>query len=120
MSNKVKLTIKIFAFIFIIGAIFLLSQPFFEGWPLTVNQASSKLINALSGEEVEKLKNTTKEGLIKYHLGLGMGIRNDFGLWRGNIPLLLSAGESNPDRVSQIIILRTWEKLQIKGSIYDK
>ena len=44
------------------------------------------------------------------HLGWGgLGIRNGFGLWRGNVALLESCRVSHPDSCSSAIIAGVWE-----------
>ncbi|MGV8149854.1 MAG: DUF6794 domain-containing protein [Alkaliphilus sp.] len=52
------------------------------------------------------------------HFGLGMYIRNNFGLWSDNDTLLKSCGADNryssmhPDDISMEIIKMAWKKLQ--------
>jgi hypothetical protein len=63
------------------------------------------------------VKETPREDLIKYHHGWGTGIRNNFGLWRGNNSLMQSClalrenQQTHPDSVSMIIIEETWAQL---------
>jgi hypothetical protein len=46
------------------------------------------------------------------HFGLGVRIREDFGLWRGNRALLLSCGSLDPDDASMAIIRALWARLR--------
>jgi hypothetical protein len=49
-----------------------------------------------------------------YHFGMGMWIRNNYGLWGKNEALRASCGDArmHPDNCSGIIIKRLWERLQ--------
>lgn len=60
------------------------------------------------------MRSTSEDDLIQFHHGWGTGIRNSFGLWRGNTALLESCGakDIHPDRCSMIIIERVWQRLQ--------
>jgi len=71
---------------------------------LTVDQASEEIIESLlETNNLEKFKNTKRDERVKYHMRLGRGIRNNFGLWHGNLPLLLRTGKLHPDNASQVI-----------------
>jgi hypothetical protein len=86
-----------------------------EKWPQTLDAAVDMIISRLPDTERLKIKNTAKKDLIQYHFGWGMGIRNYYGLWRGNQKLLLSAcggKPCHPDDASMSIIEAVWEKLQ--------
>jgi hypothetical protein len=50
--------------------------------------------------------------LIALHLGLGMWIRNNLGLWSENSALLQSARAQNPDDASVVIIEALWRRLR--------
>jgi hypothetical protein len=80
--------------------------------PKTVNEASDILIDMLSNEDREALKQSNKQELIDYHMGLGKTIRNDFGLWGDDSSLLKDCGVSHPDDCSHIIIEDAWKKLR--------
>jgi len=94
-------------------------------WPTTVKDAAERVAEQLDADSKERLQSTKKEDLISYHFGLGTGIRNDFGLWRGNGELLKSCGDGefvHPDSCSMIIIKAVWELLHAsdtKGSAAD-
>ena len=55
-----------------------------------------------------------KDDLINAHFGLGMWIRNNFGLWDGNTSLKEDAGQSHPDSVALVIMERLW--IQLRGN----
>ena len=85
------------------------------------NHPDPMIISDLNGtilainDKLAAIFGKNKEDLIHYYFGLGMYIRNAFGLWRGNKALLddCSKGEQvHPDTVSMIIIEALWEDLR--------
>ncbi len=80
--------------------------------PRTVKEAVTQLLEGMSEEDKEAVKNTKKEELIKFHFGWGARIRSDFGLWNINEALLKDIGEDHPDSASMMIINAVWEELQ--------
>ena len=56
--------------------------------PTTVSEAVNKLLSNLSLETKRQIQNTSEDGLINFHFGLGAGIRNEFGLWEKDSKLL--------------------------------
>jgi len=89
--------------------------------PTTHEEAVAHLVGTMSKEDKQKVRSTTKEDLIKFHFGWGMGIRNDFGLWGKNSELLQSCARKkgqeqiHPDAASMLIIEGVWEALQAKS-----
>ena len=90
-------------------------------WPKTVEQAVEVLLAVLPQEEKAKIIKLGKDNLGSLHFGLGMWIRNEFGLWAGNRDLLddvarltgLEKGEEvHPDDASDLIIYKLWKKLE--------
>jgi hypothetical protein len=90
-----------------------------QDWPRTLNEAVDRLARMLSHTEKEEIAALTEGDLIGLHFGLGMWIRNDFGLWQDNRDLLRDcqrikcgdAGDSpegclliDPDDASMMII----------------
>lgn len=86
-------------------------------WPVTVAAAVTDIVSALSDANKVTLRETRRSDLIKFHHGWGTGIRNHYGLWRGNTKLLESAcgKPCHPDDASMIIIEKVWESLQEKA-----
>ena len=86
-----------------------------DQWPATVDAVVADILAGLSEQDKETLLRTKREDLIRFHHGWGTGIRNHYGLWRGNKELLRSAcgGEPcHPDDASMVIIERVWEAVQ--------
>lgn len=85
-------------------------------WPKSVDEAVERLMAELSDEDKKILKDTPEMELVKYHFGIGMYIRNEFGLWQGNKDLLESCCGSgycqDPDEASFVIIKALWKRLQ--------
>jgi hypothetical protein len=88
-----------------------------DKWPTTVEATVSDLLSTLPPEDKAKLRSTKKEDLIMFHHGWGTGIRNYYGLWRGNENLIESAcGKGcHPDDASMVIIEAVWSALQNEG-----
>lgn len=81
----------------------------------TVDEVVDILITRLSSEDLNYLKNSTQADRYWLHFGLGIGIRNSFGLWKGNEALLKDAcgGQiCHPDEASSIIIERLLKKVK--------
>jgi len=50
-----------------------------ENYPSTIDEAENRL-SELTLDDKHRRKNSNEEDLVKFHFGLGMGIRNEFGL----------------------------------------
>lgn len=83
-------------------------------YPESVESAATKLVSSISAEDKQEIIGKKKIDLIMYHHGWGTGIRNNFGLWKGNSKLLEDCGSPtiHPDECSMIIIERVWVKLR--------
>jgi hypothetical protein len=84
-----------------------------ENWPTTVEDTVRDLLPRLSMAEKLRIKLTTEENIISLYFDLGVGIRNRYGLWRGNDKLIFSACRSlcHPDEASMKIIAAVWQEL---------
>ncbi len=94
-----------------------------DTWPKTVQEASDKVLAKMSEESRVTVRETKEEDLARFHLGWGMGIRNEFGLRRGNTALLASCGGGariNPDACSMIIIRAVWKQLHEQDTVSSK
>ena len=89
-----------------------------QDYPKTVEEAVNRLMSELPVYDKRRIAKMSEDGLFDLHVGLGMGIRNDFGLWAGNNELLESckaiAGDPDLhiDSASSLIIKALWERLQ--------
>ncbi len=81
-------------------------------WPLTVADAVAKILAETSELDKAMLRLTKEADLIRYHFGWGMGIRNSFGLWRGNNALLADCKAKHPDDASMVIIKAVRQRVQ--------
>src|SRR4030095_10902693 len=73
-------------------------------WPKTVDEAVGRLLGDLNEVDKARVRATRKEDLILFHHGWGTGIRNEFGLWRGNTNLMADCHADHPDGASMVII----------------
>jgi hypothetical protein len=85
-----------------------------DKWPTTLAEAVADITGGMSEENKRLLRATKKEDLIQFHHGWGTGIRNGFGLWRGNDKLIKSAcgKPCHPDDASMVIIEAVWAAVQ--------
>ena len=93
-------------------------------WPKTIKNATERFIAQMSEEDKQRLRGTRKEELAKFNFGMGVIIRNNFGLSDGNDPLmkacaLTQQGETynifygnDPDSAAGIIIEAVWKELK--------
>lgn len=85
------------------------------GKPRTVNQSVALLLETFPTPRLNKFATEEKENIVLYHHSLGMHIRNEHGLWAGNLRLLLSIGHIDAlhaDNASGYILIALWEELQ--------
>jgi hypothetical protein len=81
--------------------------------PATLSEAHVELEYILSPEELEKIDAMNlEEDMIKYHFGLGMTIRNRWGLWSSSLLAkhMQKNGFSHPDDMSNVILNTFWCK----------
>lgn len=89
-------------------------------WPATMEEAVGVLIAILPETETAKMAAMPESDLIHLHLGLGMWIRNNLGLWQGNDSLMQALRECqpdiHPDDASMLIIEHLWRRLRERVS----
>lgn len=79
--------------------------------PKTLAEAHQQLENLLSKDELIKMDAMRSEDeMIRYHFGLGMGMRNNWGLWRGGplVEHMNKLGFHHPDDMSGVILHTFW------------
>ena len=85
--------------------------------PETVVEAVDRLMMILDGEQKIAIAAMQEEDLINLHFGLGMAIRNAFGLHEQGSKLLVSCNNNelynsiHPDDAAGVIIRQLWNKL---------
>ena len=55
-----------------------------SSWPSNLTEGVDRLMATMHIEDLATVRDTPRENLTLYHFGLGMYIRNQFGLWQGN------------------------------------
>lgn len=96
--------------------------------PRTIQEAVDRLALTLSQAEKDDIAGMTEADLIDLHFGLGMRIRNEFGLWRNQNPALLLDCQRvkfkdmanipdglpaiHPDEAAMLIIRALWARLR--------
>jgi hypothetical protein len=108
--------LKILIFIFLLGSCANAQKHY--NFPKTISSAVDSLLLKINTQDKFLLKNIKPEKLISFHFSLGKWIRNNYGLWGLNEPLLKecakvsSVDTIHPDEASGIIIDSLWAALQ--------
>jgi hypothetical protein len=79
--------------------------------PKTITETVDRLLTVLDPEHKAAIAAMPQEELINLHFSLGMAIRNAFGFWDSQSPLLSSYGSMHPDDISDQIIHELWQRL---------
>jgi hypothetical protein len=82
--------------------------------PKTIVETVDRLITVLDDEHKIIIAAMLEEDLGDLHFSLGLAIRNAFGFWDSQSPLLTSCKTMKPDDISDQIILELWERLNRK------
>lgn len=76
-------------------------------WPATVEAAAQEFLSHLGEEDLNYLKNWTKDNSDPWvDMLMCRSMRNNFGLWQNNKRLLEDTGKEHPDDASGIIFKR--------------
>ncbi len=84
-----------------------------ENAPKTLAEAHAELERILPAETLAEIDAMESEkDMIKYHFGLGLNIRNGWGLWRGSALAkhMQELGFTHPDIMSGVILNTFWCK----------
>ncbi len=78
--------------------------------PKDINDCFVELKRMLHPEFIREIKESSQSDLIEYHFGLGMWMRNNWGLWRGSRlqEYFVELGYEHPDHVSGTILFFFW------------
>jgi hypothetical protein len=84
--------------------------------PTTLSEALARLRQTLPPETIQEMRDGTEDDMGMYHMGLGLWIRNDWGLWARGPPYqdLAALGLRHPDDMSAVILTCFWRELQGK------
>lgn len=89
-----------------------------EEWPTTVEATVEDLLKHMPESARKELAAMSEKDLPLTHFGIGLYIRNHYGLWRGNKELVRDAcGEPvcHPDDASGKIVEALWKRLRAEG-----
>jgi hypothetical protein len=79
--------------------------------PESLDEAIDRLMTILDDEQKAAIVEMREEDLIDLHFGLGMAIRNAFGLHEPGSQLLAACNVAQPDDASDTIIENLWFRL---------
>ena len=90
--------------------------------PKDLDDCFVQLKKLLKPEDVEKMRAGTKDDMNQYHFGLGMWMRNNWGLWEGSrlSKWFNAQGIEHPDDMSGIILDSFWRHLNNKPIKLDE
>ena len=91
-------------------------------WPQTISSAVDWIISTLDENQKQLIQETKADDLIMLHFGLGMFIRNELGLYRGNDALMRDCTKSegideksyfayDADTASGVLSEAVWKRL---------
>jgi hypothetical protein len=83
--------------------------------PESLDEAVVRLMTILDEDQKAIIAAMREEDLIDLHFGLGMAIRNAFGLHEPGSQLLASCGVAQPDDASEMIVKMLWGNLSGKN-----
>jgi hypothetical protein len=88
--------------------------------PKNLNDAHHELTKMMPNEEIRHIQAmTNQDQMIEYHTGLGLRLRNEWGLWHESrlARYFTKLGVEHPDGMSGLILVTFWYKLH--GMHYD-
>jgi hypothetical protein len=83
--------------------------------PESLDEAIKRLMAILDEEQKATISAMREEDLIDLHFGLGMAIRNAFGLHEPGGKLLASSNAAHPDDASEMMVKMLWRELSGKN-----
>ncbi len=80
--------------------------------PADLEDALAELDKVLAPEIRQKIVNGKEDDLAQFHFGLGMGLRNDWGLWKGSglAQFFNLQGLFHPDDISSVVLTSYWRR----------
>jgi len=90
--------------------------------PKDLDDCFAQLKKLLKPEDIEKMRVGTEDDMTQYHMGLGMWMRNNWGLWGGSrlAAWFNAQGINHPDDMSGIILDSFWRYLNGKPIKLDE
>lgn len=84
--------------------------------PSSLEDSFQELKKMLNPELIKKMQMNSEQEMIDYHMGLGLWMRNNWGLWRGSrlSKYFNGIGIFHPDDMSGIILDSFWRYLNSK------
>ncbi|MEZ4332398.1 MAG: DUF6794 domain-containing protein [Myxococcota bacterium] len=88
-----------------------------ERIPARLEDAIVHLACTLPPKVLDEMYNGDEDAMVRWHHGLGTGIRNSWGLWSGSLLQrdLFERGLRHPDDMSGVIFNSLWRKLHGKS-----
>jgi hypothetical protein len=78
----------------------------------TVDEAVQILLTLVPESEQANIAEIPEDELIRLHLGMGMWVRNNLGLWQGNEALMADTGALDVDGAASVIGRAFWLRVR--------
>ena len=90
--------------------------------PTNLEDAFGELKKMLHPELLKEMKEGSEQNMIQYHMGLGMWMRNNWGLWGGSrlAKYFNGIGIFHPDDMSGVILDSFWRHLNSQAIKLDE
>ncbi|MES2183973.1 MAG: DUF6794 domain-containing protein [Pseudomonadota bacterium] len=85
--------------------------------PHSVDEAVQVLLTLMPETEQAKVAQVREEDLDRLHLGMGIWIRNNLGLWSGNDELMADTGAYDADGAAAVITRTFWLRVRATRGI---
>ena len=98
----------------LLGTGSLLAQTQERQVPKTVDEAATRLVReSVDARALDWILRNPRETVVTdLYSDFGRGLRNEFGLWKGNRDLLASCGTDDPEGCSVAILRALWQKVR--------
>lgn len=94
-----------------------MTWPAKKQWPEAIDEAIRILDAVLSDQDKEKIRGVSRHDLGSLYQGLGILIRDEFGLLKGNDALITATLEIDAYLATMTIICCYWEHLNKAGQV---
>ncbi len=82
--------------------------------PKNLTETVDRLVTVLDEEHKIVIAAMSQEDLDDLHFSLGSAIRNAVGFWESRNSITASCGATDPDDVSDQVVLELWKRLNQK------
>jgi hypothetical protein len=78
-------------------------------WPFPLDEAADLVLSTMDSETKDAVAKTPRNEMIRFHMNIGMWIRNNFGMWKACKGL-------DADAEWMPVLEAVWDKLHLDDS----